>query len=135
MTKEEKRAYFAKYYQDHKEEKRIYGAKFCQDNKEKIAKYMSGYAASHKEKIKEYQAKYREEHKDALLEYRQARKEITRIQDAIRHKKNRETRIAQMKEYRRNNPDEFAIRDANNRARKRGAGGTPYRETDRRTDP
>lgn len=85
QDKEEKRAYDAARYQDHREEfrvrnaaydathkgeKRAHGALYYRDHREEVSAYGAAYYASHKEEVRTRLAAWYQQNRDAILQKR-----------------------------------------------------------------
>ena len=66
QTKEKRRAYNKKYYEDNKENKAAYHKQYRQDNKEKKAAYQKQYYEDNKEKALAYQKQYHANNKEGI---------------------------------------------------------------------
>ena len=124
MTKEERKIYAKKYYQENKEKVDAQQKKYHQENKEAISTKRKIYNQDKKEEIKIYKKKYHEENKEKISaqkkkyheenkeeikeinkKYRQENKEELKIYAKKYYKKNKESFAAYQKIYRQENKE------------------------------
>ena len=117
-SREEKRVYNKKYYEENLEKKRAYNKKYYEENPEYYKKYYEEnlekerarkkkWREENPEKIRAYDKKYREENPEYYKKYREENPEKCRASN----KKWREENPEYYKKYREENPEKFRAYD------------------------
>jgi 5-methylcytosine-specific restriction endonuclease McrA len=120
MTKEEKRAYHAQYYKDHKDEINVRVTQYNKDNKEQKKAYNIQWYSDNRTTILLTNAQWRKDNKEWIMQYQKDNKEVA--------KQYRNDNVERLKEqralWRKNNPDQVAKLSSNRQFKLEQA--TPY---------
>ena len=115
LTQDDKKAYFADYYQEHKEKIKQYQVEYREENKEEILRKKAEYREINKEEIlrkkAEYYEKNREEMKRRAAEYFEKNKEKKKHYLAEYREGNKEEILRKKAEYYEKNREEIRRKD------------------------
>jgi hypothetical protein len=115
ITQEDRKAYFADYYQEHKEKIKQYQVEYREENKEEILRKKAEYHIKNREellrKAAEYYEKNSEEMKRKAREYVEKNKEKTKNYQAEYREENKEEILRKKAEYYEKNKEAIQRKD------------------------